>query len=628
MRGLSRAPANDGSCEIDRDKEASPAPGGLSRLFLHFPLMAGLTLSASAAAFAPFPLPTGSPRAQLGALAVAPGGERFLATWYDPADGALHARLMARDGTAAGPDASLAGSSGSGSAASPMRSAAVYNPQSGDYFVVWQGGGALAHVVGMRIGGDGVPRGGPIVVSSPFSAQGVPSLAVDAAGRLLAVWDDNANASSTGWDIMGLLMEPDGTPIGGDLLLTYAYGRQLAPRAACDPVSGQFLVVWEDERELYGAGTERLVLAQALDGEGNLLGGEIELARTAAAYAGIAVAAEPGTGEFLVAWSDRRREEDPTSPDLRVRRVRATDGTVGPVFPLSSPGEPSQPALLFHAPSRRFLLAWTDRREFAGADSLALARVLEPSGRPIGEEFDLAADAHGPALAAAEADGPLPTGGVLAGWTDAGRGGPHAEWIDPLAPPAPMPHVRDERPYTNAADRLAASWSVVGFDGGPRAVLIAVGTAPGRDDVAPWAASPSSAEPIVSAVREGLRLEEGRTYYFSVIAVGGDGWQSRVGTSPGAIVDRTGPEITITDAPAALPHGAAVTVAFRGRDNLAPEESLRYRWRLDDGAWSLPTSGRTVRLEGLAMGHHRFEVHAIDPAENAGPMAAVGFRVE
>jgi hypothetical protein len=589
---------------------------GLLLASLFLPTNAG----AQTPAFSPFPLATGGQRAQLGALAAGPGGERFLATWV--ADGALHARLLARDGTPAGPDVTLATSP------SPVRSEAVYNSLSGEFFVVWQGGGSLAHVVGMRIGGDGAPRGGTIVVSSALSTQGPPSLAVDGAGRLLAVWDDNANAAATAWDIVGLLMEPDGTVVGGDLLITYHFGRQLAPRVACDPARGLYLVVWEDERELYGAGTDRLILARALDLEGDPIGEEILLARTAAEYAGIAVAAEPGTGEFLVAWSDRGEEGSPTSPDLSLRRVRAEAGTAGPVTVLPAPGEPSRPALCFDASSRRWLLAWTDRREFAGAESLALARVLDASGQPLGDEFDLAPEAHGPALAAVEGHR------VLTGWTDIGRGGLYAARLDLLAPPAPEPRVRDDRAFTAAVDRLGAHWSVVGFSGGLREFRTAVGTAPGRDDVAPWTAAPRpafggypAAEPIVSGTRDRLRLEEGRSYYFSVVAVGSNGRQSRVGTSPGAIVDRTGPEVTITAAPVASPRGDAV-VGFRGRDNLAPEDALRYRWRLDAGPWSLPSPGRAVRLEGLTPGSHRFEVQAIDPADNVGAATEARFAIE
>jgi hypothetical protein len=130
-----------------------------------------------------------------------------------------------------------------------------------------------------------------------------------------------------------------------------------------------------------------------------------------------------------------------------------------------------------------------------------------------------------------------------------------------------------------------------------------------------------------TGARAGLRLEEGRTYYFGVVAVGMDGQVSRVGVSSGATMDQTPPRVEITTAPATPVRGSTAAFAFQGRDNLAPPPLLRYRWRLDGGEWSLPSFGVTARLENLSPGDHRFEVQAIDPADNAGPPAVAIFSV-
>jgi hypothetical protein len=577
--------------------------------------LAGRTAWADAPAFRPFPLVTTGAGPQLGALAAGPPGGRFLATWYAPSDGALHARLFAPDG-AAGADTALAVSP------SPLRSAAAYNARTGEFLVVWQGGGTLAHVYGRRIGAEGAPVGDLLEVSSIYSAQGAPAAAIDpATGRALVVWDDDQNLQETDWDILGLLLAPDGTAASDDLLLTYVPKKQLAPRVACDPVRGRFLVVWEDEREVFGANTDREILAQALDADGALLGGAMRVTQSAVPYAGAAVAAHPGSGEFLVAWADRAAG-DATAPDLFVRRLRPEDGTMGPAVPAAvAPGEQIQPALTYHPATDRFVLAWTDRREFPGAASLALARILGPDGTPTSDEFDLAPSAYGPALAA------LPDSvAVLAGWTDAARKEISAALLFPARPPAPMPGVVDERPFTADGTRLGASWSTVGFGTGIREYRTAVGTRPGADDVAPWESQGAPQEALTAGARMGLRLEEGRTYYFAVVAVGSDGQVSRVGVSPGATVDQTPPQVEITAGPTAPVRGTAI-FSFQGRDNLAAASLLRYRWRLDSGEWSLPSSGRTARPEDLSLGEHRFDVQAIDPADNAGLPATAVFSV-
>jgi hypothetical protein len=586
-------------------------------------LVAGRAARGETPGFQPFPLVVGGAGPQLGALAAGPADGRFLVTWYAPGEGALHARLFGRDGTAAGPDAVLAVSS------SPLRAAAAYNGRTGEFLVVWQGGGALAHVYGQRIGTAGAPVGDVLSISSIYSAQGAPSAAIDpASGRALVVWDDDQNLQETDWDILGLLLAPDGTVASDDLLLTYVPKKQLAPRVACDPVRSRFLVVWEDEREVFGANTNREIFAQALDTEGNPLGEPLLLTQSASPYAGTAVAAHPGSGAFLVAWADRSAG-DATAPDLFVRRVRPDDGTISPAVPaVIAPGEQIQPSLTYHAATDRFVLTWTDRREFPGAASLALARVLGPDGAPMSDEFDLAAGAYGTVAAAlpqSEAGGQVPV--VLTGWTDTARNGIYAAFFSPAAPPAPMPGVVDERPFTADGTRLGATWSTVGFATGIREYRTAVGSRPGDDDVAPWAGEGPPEEAETAGARAGLRLEEGRTYYFAVVAVGTDGQVSRVGVSPGAIVDQTPPRVEITTAPSTPLRGTTAAFAFQGHDNLAPTPLLRYRWRLDGGEWSLPSPGVTARLENLSPGDHRFDVQAIDPADNAGPPAAATFTV-
>jgi hypothetical protein len=558
---------------------------------------------------------TTSPGAQLGALAAGAPGGAFLATWFDPLDRALRARLFARDGAAATADVTLA------RGVSPARSAAAYNARTREFLVVWQDGGPPTHVYGHRVGSDGTPIGSPLLIANPESAQGAPSVAVNGvSGKSFVVWDDDVNLRETDWDIIGLLLEPDATALGGDLLITYAQKKQLAPRVACDPARGRYLVLWEDEREIFGASTNRIIFAQALDTEGEPAGEPAMLTRTAAPYAGTAAALDPATGDFLVAWSDLG-DGGASSPDLRLRRLRPGAGVLGEVVTLAAPGEAIQPALAYHPASKRYLLAWTDRREFPDAASLALARVLGPDGTPIGDEFDLGIGAHGAAIAAFPDDGPL-----LAGWTDAGGSGGLAAFIAPTAPPAPMPHVRDERPYTSDPTRLAATWSTVGFADGIREYRTAVGTTPGGDDVAPRATLGEPESATTSGARTGLKLEEGRTYYFAVEAIGVDGRASRIGVSSGALVDLTPPRVTITQAPSSPVSGAAV-FAFAGSDNLAPAALLRYRHRLDGGAWSLPLPGLTVRLETLPPGEHHFEVQSLDPADNASAIAGATFAV-
>mgnify|MGYP002623069023 CR=1 FL=1 len=68
----------------------------------------------------------------------------------------------------------------------------------------------------------------------------------------------------------------------------------------------------------------------------------------------------------------------------------------------------------------------------------------------------------------------------------------------------------------------------------------------------------------------------------------------------------------------------AVLVRWTGRDawETTPPSHLRYRWRVDDGTWSDPTSATELRLDGLAPGPHRIDVECVDLLGNRERAAA------
>lgn len=64
-----------------------------------------------------------------------------------------------------------------------------------------------------------------------------------------------------------------------------------------------------------------------------------------------------------------------------------------------------------------------------------------------------------------------------------------------------------------------------------------------------------------------------------------------------------------------------VQIDFVGLD-FTPGEILRYQYRLQDGEWSAPNQQRAVSLAGLAPGHYRFQVRAINSNEIASTAPA------
>jgi hypothetical protein len=84
-------------------------------------------------------------------------------------------------------------------------------------------------------------------------------------------------------------------------------------------------------------------------------------------------------------------------------------------------------------------------------------------------------------------------------------------------------------------------------------------------------------------------------------------------------LDKTEPYTTIESGPDGPTNDATPSFAFGGTDNLAPQEDIRYSYRLDDGGWSTYSRVANVTLggeEGLQDGTHILYVRSMDLAGN------------
>jgi hypothetical protein len=95
------------------------------------------------------------------------------------------------------------------------------------------------------------------------------------------------------------------------------------------------------------------------------------------------------------------------------------------------------------------------------------------------------------------------------------------------------------------------------------------------------------------------------------------------------VIDATGPAVVITFGPAdggwSRPD---VTFNWTGSDNLAPGDSLRYSYRLDDALWSDYSGVSTHAYTSLPAAEHTFRLRARDIAGNVGDSLTVHFTVD
>jgi hypothetical protein len=183
--------------------------------------------------------------------------------------------------------------------------ASVAADPTGRFVVVWSSNGqdgSGTGIFGQRYDSAGIPLGSEFRVNTyTTSAQGRPSVAADASGNFVVVWQSAAqDGSSDG--IFGQRYAGSGAPLGPEFLVnTFTTGYQGRPAAAAD-ASGNFVVAWQG----VGSGYESGVFGQRYDSSGNLLGSQFRVnTYTTNDQRQASVAADP-SGNFVVVWDSNQ----------------------------------------------------------------------------------------------------------------------------------------------------------------------------------------------------------------------------------------------------------------------------------------------------------------------------------
>ncbi len=231
-----------------------------------------------------------------------------------------------------------------------------------------------------------------VFVSVAHNAQFYPAVAFDGTNYLV-VWSDTRNWDSTGVDIYGARVSPDGTVLDPDgLIICNAAGNQGFPHVAFDGTN--FFVVWEDRRpgnstsDIFGiridqSGTRLDPVNQP---EADRTGILIMAAGFAQRYPRIAF---DNQTYFLVVWQDERNGTN--NRDVYGIRIRAADADVQDsdhIHIASQLTHDENPDLAFDG--QNFLVVWSDRRnqstsgyDIYGARVNQQGLVLDPTGKII-----------------------------------------------------------------------------------------------------------------------------------------------------------------------------------------------------------------------------------------------------
>jgi len=255
----------------------------------------------------------------------------------------------------------------------------------GGHVVVWQDdadGNGHFEIGARGYNPDGSTRFEDIWVNSISSGQQLrPSVAVDAGGNFVVVWEDDSNTNDV-MQIHATGFRPDGTVRFSERTVNVVgTGQQLRPKIAMSQ-AGDFVVVWEDDSQpphgVYN------VYARVYRADGSP---RTSAFRVNASAAGQQRRPAPAMtqGQFLVAW------EDSTSPapgiDIKVRGFDL-DGTpvIGERLISTTTNGPQRAPVVTVDQAGDFYVAWEDDRNRAGGYQI-LARSLRAG--TLGQEVTI-----------------------------------------------------------------------------------------------------------------------------------------------------------------------------------------------------------------------------------------------
>ena len=272
------------------------------------------------------------------------------------------------------------------------------NPDATEYLVVWRDGREYStrgsDIYAQRLSGTGSLLGSNVRVSDEMATSDEYGPAVvynPDADEYLVVWVDTRDYATRGADIYAQRISSTGSPAGSNFRVSdeEAIGTDLSPAVGYSSNAGEYLIVWEDDRNEGTRGSD--VFGQRVSTSGDPVGFNFRVSGKNATGDdwGPEVAYDPDDGEYLVVWSDRR-ESAIGSADIFAQRVSPSGSRVGFNFRVSgknATGLDSDPEVAYDPDDGEYLVVWSDGRESAIRGADIFAQRVSPSGSRVGFNF-------------------------------------------------------------------------------------------------------------------------------------------------------------------------------------------------------------------------------------------------
>ncbi len=247
--------------------------------------------------------------------------------------------------------------------------------------------GLSPRVYGKWLGCDGSAQGAAFLISDADSMEKrAPFVVFDSVNRrFLIVWEDNHSGLS--FDVYARLLDSSGT-LGDEIVVSSADRSQRKPKVAFDTANEAYLVVWQDDR----SANDVDLYGQRIAADGTIRGLNFPVAEAGGNQANPAVVFDAANRRFLVVWEDSRSGES----DLYARHLNADGTPDGSDFVVSSAGDDQiAPCAAYHPRQANVLVAFQTRRLEADVELSVIQTALVGPPCQEGGNGDGASDPGG-----------------------------------------------------------------------------------------------------------------------------------------------------------------------------------------------------------------------------------------
>ena len=241
----------------------------------------------------------------------------------------------------------------------------------------------------------------PFPISEKLRSQMHSSVAFNTQEREFFVVYNSSESGSP--DIKGVILDEDGTPVSGELMINDTEGDQYNPYIVYNPTDNTYLINWEDFRNVPTWQENSDIYGALLDSNGNVIVNDIPMlddfgTEDEGDQRHNNIVYNPDKNEFLVSWSDNGR------PSLQnggaVGRIVYADGTLAnsEIIISDEAGFQMFPHLVYIEEKQMYFALWEDGRNNTNPNTIywrdatnwdLYAGWIDSSGNRVGYDISI-----------------------------------------------------------------------------------------------------------------------------------------------------------------------------------------------------------------------------------------------